>query len=213
MTRRRSAVVLLACLSFTACASIEEKDKQHKDYDAIEELKEKVSNLKKIEQNARKKEPLGSDALELKKKGNYLCVFVDPPEGTFTKDASGYNGKHDTSECTGAASSGPGNVSRDKVDACNDVRYVAAIKTRNLIKPSVADNKTFKPGLYQYDLLVYDFESGKYKSGTIRTAENSDNVKANLGGSADDRLLMDLLNNACKDVEKAIEGAAKSAAK
>jgi hypothetical protein len=208
MTRHRSAVVLLACLLLPACKSVEEKDKEHPEFASIQELKEKLENVRKIEKDAKKKEPL-TGALELKKKGKYLCLFIDPPKDkTPTVDT-----EHSLEQCTAVAKMRPGSMQGDKIDGCNDIRYVAALKTRKIIEPSVADNKTFTAGFYQYDVLLYDFESGKYKGGTTLVAENSNNVNAKPGSEADDKLLTDLLKNACDDVGKAIDSAAKSASK
>ncbi len=203
------ALVLLLLLLSPACKSQEARDKEHKDFGALEELRKKMSKLPKIKREAAEAEAAGSAPLTLGKKGDYLCLFVDPPQDSFQRSAEGYNGKHQVSECERTAASRPGNVDRSKIDQCNDIHYVAAIKTRRLVKPTFSGGSKFVAGLYEYDLLVYDFESGKPLGGAKLTAQNSETVKARPGGFTEDKLLTDLLENACSNVEKAVAAAAK----
>ncbi len=207
----RACWVLLAglMLAFGACKSKAERDKEYPEAPTLAELEEKVKNLSGIEQRAREREKLSSTALKLKKRGSYLCLNVDPPKDRLGNPITVVNSGRDPGECKSLVRAGPGSFNGDKIERCNDARYVVALKPRNLVKP-VLSERGFNGGVYEYDALVYDFGSGKYKGGAVLTAESSDNVKASRRDSgAEDALLVDLLENACKGAEKAIDEAAQ----
>lgn len=201
MTTRAIATSLLLA-SLIACKSQADRDREHRDFPALVELRAKVENLSAIEKDARERAAAGVTVPRLPETGASSCIYLDPPNNSFGRPSDpsiklGF-------ECRRRARSRPGDVTSSHIAECNEIRWVVVVKPRELSQPVIQDGKSFRPGSFEYDALVYSFADGSHVGGVALRATNSSAVEARLGDGADDRLLLDLQRNACTVAQQAL---------
>lgn len=97
---------------------------------------------------------------------------------------------------------------RSGFDQLLALKYLVVIRTRLFAAPVSTDDKSFSPGLWQGEVLVYEIEGAKLLGGYSVSAGNDAEVTVNTQ-SVDSWLRSNLWENARKEVKKVLEKHAK----